>query len=192
MFFQSCCCICLCWIHMQKFIWRNEFLKFLMNSVIREAFLIKKIYVSRAGRIFTGAIFHRVHSRCSLINLVSAVTLSLNCTNGHSAFKIAELFRVSWLLASCSSVLQPILSFANLSMTNLLIFCNAREVSTTLLWTFDAQTLEMDAACCHCRMWSLLLFTWLHYQRSIDGDNALFLEHLYVVCQGLLFFNIQL
>lgn len=29
-----------------------------MNLVIREAFLIKIMYVSRAGRVFTGAIFH--------------------------------------------------------------------------------------------------------------------------------------
>lgn len=43
---------------MQKFIRRNELLKFLMNLVIREAFLIKIIYVSSAGRVFTGAIFH--------------------------------------------------------------------------------------------------------------------------------------
>lgn len=156
MFFQSSCCICLCWIHMQKFIWRNEFLKFLMNSVIREAFLIKKIYVSRAGRIFTEAIFHWVHSRCSLINLVSAVTLSLNCTNGHSAFKIAELFRVSWVLASCSSVLQPILSFANLSMTNLLVFFIMQErfpqhfseplMLRLLRWMLPVVT----AGCDHC------------------------------------------
>lgn len=47
------------------------------------------------------------------------------------------------------------------------------------LLTSAVQTFMMDAAYFHCRMWSLLQFTWLRYQRSIDGVNTLFLEHLY-------------
>lgn len=47
------------------------------------------------------------------------------------------------------------------------------------LLTAAVQTLRVDAAYFHGRTWSLLRFTWLHYERSVDGVNTLFLEHMY-------------
>lgn len=130
----------------------------------------------QSWQVFTGTVLHRVQSRCSVINLVSAVTLGPNGVSSHLACRTAEPFSGSWVLATCSSVLQPFRSFPNLFWLIHQLFYNARVPPAVFLLTSDVQTFVMGAACSHCRVWAPLQSPGCITR---DWGNTLFLEHLY-------------
>lgn len=148
-----------------------------MHLVTREAFLIKIIHVSRAGRVFTGAIFHGVQSRCSLIHLVSAVTLGLSGMNSHLTPENSRA--IQWLvgfgiLLKCSPAFP--------------VFCQSSTHSLTFLWCKrGSSNISLDPCYCDscdgCCLLSLQdMITTAVYLAAlsgcVDGVNSLFLAHL--------------
>lgn len=118
----------------------------------------------QSWQVFTGAVLHWVQSRCSVINLVSAVTLGPNGVNSHLACRTAEPFSGSWVLATCSSVLQPFRSFPNLFWLIHQLFYNARVPPAVYLLTWCSDF--CDGRCLlPLQGVSPTAVTWLHYQR---------------------------